>query len=95
MDTAADPPAPFFHADSDALRFWVELPGRPPMGAIIGRRVLQQCFQGREDGSDALSVYAQNRRTIHAAVARRAAAGSLEPVMLREFDMRLSERPPR
>lgn len=89
-----DTPAPFFHTDSDALRFWVDLPGRPPIGASIDRRVLRQCFQGREDGSDALAVYAENRRTMHAAVARRVAAGSLEPVMLREFDLRLSEWPP-
>jgi hypothetical protein len=57
------------------------------MGASIERRVLWQCFQAREDGSDALAVYADNRRTIHAAVARRVAAGSLEPVMLREHDL--------
>lgn len=65
------------------------------MGASIDRRVLQQCFQGREDGSDALAVYVENRRTIDAAVARRVAAGSLEPVMLREFDLRQPAQPTR
>jgi hypothetical protein len=80
-------PAPWFHADSGALRFWVELPEGPPMGAVLSARLLQMLYQGHADGSDAIAIYESNRRVIDAAVMRRAAAGSLEPVMLREHDL--------
>ena len=89
--TASDVPrgltAAYFHADSDALRFWVPIPGQDPMGASISRQVLQYRFQGRPDGSDALAVYAAQRAIIDAAVTRRAAQGAREPVMLREGDL--------
>ena len=85
-------PEPYYHADSEALRFWVSIPDRAPIGAILGKRVLQHRFLGQADGSDALAVYAANRLVIDAAVARRTAGGSLEPVMLREYDLPLSPR---
>jgi hypothetical protein len=80
-------PAAFFHAETDALRFWVPMPDQAPMGAIISRRVLQHRFQGSPDGSDALATYTAHRDVIDAAVARRAAEGAREPVMLREHDL--------
>lgn len=86
-DLLHDLPAAYFHADSDALRFWVHIPGQVPMGASIARQVLQYRFQGRPDGSDALAIYAAHRPLIDAAVTRRAAQGGREPVMLREHDL--------
>ena len=80
-------PSPWFHTDSGGLRFWVALPDGPPMGAVLSARLLQFLYQGQSDGSDAIAVYESNRRAIDAAVVRRAAAGSLEPVMLRENDL--------
>lgn len=80
-------PEPYFHVDSDALRFWVRLPDGALMGASIARRVLHHRFKGQADGSDAVSVYAAHQQAIDAAVARRVASGSREPVMLREHDL--------
>lgn len=80
-------PSPWFHHDSGGLRFWVELPDGPPMGAVLSARLLQFLYQGHADGSDAIAIYEANRRAIDDAVVRRAAAGSLEPVMLRENDL--------
>lgn len=76
-----------FHEDSQALRFWVELPSGAPIGAILPRRVLHHRFQALMDGSDAVTIYETHRGEIVAAVLRRVAAGSLEPVMLRESDL--------
>jgi hypothetical protein len=80
-------PSPWFHADSGALRFWVALPDGQLMGAVLSARLLQFLYQAHPDGSDAIAVYESNRGAIDAAVLRRAAAGSLEPVMLRENDL--------
>jgi hypothetical protein len=80
-------PSPWFHTDSGGLRFWVALPDGPPMGAVLSARLLQLLYEASPDGSDAVAVYESNRRVIDAAVVRRAAAGSLEPVMLREYDL--------
>lgn len=80
-------PPPEFHAESDALRFWVPTAGQASVGASVSRSVLHYRFNGLADGSDAVNVYAANRPLIDAAVLRRVAAGSREPVMLREHDL--------
>ena len=87
-----DLPPPEFHVESDALRFWVALADQGQVGASVSRSVLHYCFKGRQDGSDAALVYAANRSEIDAAVVRRVAAGSREPVMLREHDLPVSAR---
>ncbi len=79
-------PPPAFHADTDALRFWVLTPDQLRVGASVSSSVLHYRFKGQLDGSDATHIYAVNRIEIDAAVVRRVAAGSLEPVMLREYD---------
>jgi hypothetical protein len=86
-DSSGALPSPVFHVESDALRFWVRLPDEHTMGASVSRSVLHHRFRGRPDGSDALAIYDANRSEIDAAVARRAAEGSLEPVMVRENDL--------
>jgi hypothetical protein len=85
--TAVDLPAPVFHAETDALRFWVAIPGSAVTGASVSRSVLHYRFQALLDGSDALVIYAANRVALDSAVLRRVAAGSREPVMLREHDL--------
>lgn len=82
-------PAPQYHADTDALRFWVTLSNGAVVGATLSRQVLHYGLQGRLDGSDAVAVYQAHREQADAAVRRRVAAGSREPVMLREHDLLL------
>lgn len=77
-------PAAFFHEDSGAVRFWVRTHQGTFVGASIRKDVLHFRFRAVTDGVDALSVYAAHRREIDAAVLRRIADGSIEPVILRE-----------
>lgn len=81
------PPAPFFHDASGALRFWVLTGEGRFIGATITREALHFLFQGKISGDDAVATYLQHHREIDDAVLRRVAAGSIEPVMLREADM--------
>jgi hypothetical protein len=80
-------PAAFWHPDSGAVRLWVEVPGAAPIGAMLSLRLLQQRFDAKPDGSDAVASYAAHRAEIDAAVLARVRSGSIEPVMLREFDL--------
>ena len=75
--------APYFHPESDAVRFWVPIDGGF-MGASISRRTLHFRFRPGAKDDDPLETFKANTRDIHAAVTRRVAEGSLEPVMLRE-----------
>ncbi|HJV72530.1 DUF1488 family protein [Ideonella sp.] len=79
--------APFLHAESDSVRFWVPI-GADWVGAIISRRTLHHRFRPQAEGEDPLETYQAHEREIHDAVRRRVAAGSREPVMLREYDLR-------
>ena len=80
-------PAPFFHEESGAVRFWVEVDGAF-VGATISRQTLHYRFKPDSGSDEALATYFQNAPEIDAAVRRRVAAGSREPVMLRDFDVR-------
>jgi hypothetical protein len=78
---------PYFHQESGTVRFWVQLDGGDLVGATISKETLHYRFRGHLDGSDSVAVYTAYREAIDAAVRRRFAAGSREPVMLREFDV--------
>jgi hypothetical protein len=80
-------PTPFFHDDSGAVRFWVRTDSGAFIGASVPKGALHYRFKAALDGSDALMVYQANQREIDAAVLRRVASGSIEPVMLRERDL--------
>lgn len=80
-------PAAFFHEDSGSVRCWVDIGTGQPMGAIVRPPLLHHRFGAAMDGSDALSIYLTHRVVIDDAVRRRAAAGALEPVLLRESDL--------
>lgn len=77
---------PYFHADSDAVRFWVEINGAP-VGASISQRTLHHRYHPKRTDDEPLATYLANTAEIHAAVMRRVASGSIEPVMLRELDV--------
>lgn len=79
-------PEAFFHEDSGAVRFWVRTDAGGWMGAMVRKEVLQYRFRAAASGVDALKTYREHQAEIDAAVLRRMAAGSIEPVMLREAD---------
>jgi Protein of unknown function (DUF1488) len=92
--TPPTPPSePFFHAGSGALRFWVPQDDGQYIGATISKETLHYCLQGDSTGSNAVAIYEVNRQRIDEAVRRRWAAGSREPVMLRDADVAAHQTP--
>ena len=85
-DSAA-PPAPYLHEESGTVRFWVLTEGGKHVGATISKQTLHFRFHAQMSGADAEAIYLANREIIDAAVRSRVARGSIEPVMLREFDV--------
>lgn len=81
------PPAPFFHDASGAVRFWVLTGQGSFIGATIGRETLHYLFEDERSRAEPVALYLKHHRVIDEAVLRRCAAGSLEPVMLREADL--------
>ena len=80
-------PAPFFHEPSGAVRFWVAGDDGSFTGASITKETLHYRFKADRSGNDAMAIYTLHRQEIDAAVRRRIARGSIEPVMLREVDV--------
>lgn len=78
---------PHFHIDSGAVRFWVPVNGQL-IGASISRETLHYRFRPHAQGDDPLETFHAHVQDITAAVERRVATGSIEPVMLREYDLR-------
>lgn len=78
----------FLHEASDTVRFWVPIDGRA-FGASVGRAALHHRYRPQAQGEDPLETLRANLPDIEAAVRRRVAQGALEPVMLREFDLRV------
>ena len=81
-------PTPFLHDASGDVRFWVLLDDGASIGASISMRALHYRYRAAMGGADAVATYNAHRSEIDAAVRRRFAAGSLEPVMLREHDLK-------
>lgn len=79
--------APFFHTDTGTVRFWV-LVDDQPVGASIRRETLHHALRPGMPEADSLETYHAHSQAIDDAVRRRVAQGSIEPVMLREFDLR-------
>lgn len=77
----------FFHPDSKAVRFSVLIDDQP-VGASITQSTLHYRFRPTAVNEDPLETYTANAKQIEDAVRRRVAEGSLEPVMVREFDLR-------
>lgn len=86
---AITPHSPFFHDDSASVRFWV-LVDEVLVGASITRTTLHYRYKALHTDDDALATYLENAAEIDAAVRRRVAAGSREPVLLRDADISAS-----
>lgn len=80
--------SPFFHEASGTVRFWVPVDGNL-LGASVSREALHHRYSPTAQGDDPLETYRAHAAEIEAAVRRRLAEGSREPVMLREYDLRL------
>ena len=78
---------PSFHEPSGAVRFWVQVDSLL-VGASISRETLHYRFRPDARGEDPLETYKAHAADIDAAVRRRVAKGSIEPVMVREHDLR-------
>ena len=85
MTNAAD--RPVFDEGSDTVRFWVAV-GERMLGATVGRLALHYCYRPMGQDDRPLETFEAHRGDIEAAVRRRYAQGCLEPVMLREYDLR-------
>lgn len=79
--------APYFHDASGSVRFWVPVEGAQFVAASIGREALRHHFRTAEQ-ADPLETFCLHVAEVESAVRRRLAQGSMEPVMLRENDMR-------
>lgn len=79
-------PAPFFHTDSDAIRFWVNVDGHC-VGATVGRHTLHYRFRPEGRDEDPMKTFHLHASVMELAVRRRVRQGSIEPVMLREYDL--------
>jgi hypothetical protein len=79
--------SPFFHEASATVRFWILVDGQP-FGASVGRDALHHRYRPTTHDDDPLETYRANAADIEAAVRRRVAQGSREPVLLREYDLR-------
>ena len=79
--------APYFHDDSDSVRFWVPIAGIA-VGASVRRDVLHHRYAPHSVDEDPLATFQTNLGAIEDAVRRRVANGSIEPVMIREFDLK-------
>ena len=77
----------YFHSDSGAVRFWVVI-ADGLVGASVARSVLHYRFRPGVMNDDPLETFLSHTPEIEAAVRRRVAQGSIEPVMLRESDLR-------
>lgn len=80
-------PSAFFHIPSGTVRFWVLVNGIS-VGATIGKATLRYRYRPYEIEDEPLATYISNSAEIDAAVRRRVAGGSVEPVMLQDHDVR-------
>ena len=79
-------PQAYFDDTAGIVYLWVRTDAGFPMGAMLRKEVLHFRFKAAMSGVDALTTYQHHRAEIEAAVLRRIATGSLEPVLLRESD---------
>jgi hypothetical protein len=84
-------PQPFLHLPSGTVRFWVLVDGQF-VGSSIRREILHYRYHATQTDDDPMVTYAANAAEIHAAVRRRVAKGSIEPVMLRDADIQAAPR---
>ncbi|KQP35853.1 DUF1488 family protein [Pseudorhodoferax sp. Leaf274] len=76
----------FFHDDSGTVRFWVQL-DQGHIGAMVRKETLHYRFHPQGVNDDPLATYRDHAAEIDSAVRRRVAAGSAEPILLRDGDI--------
>ena len=79
--------AAFFHEASNSVRFWVPIAGIA-VGAAVNRETLERLDEAPPATGDPLVAFRENQAAIEDAVRRRVAAGAIEPVVIREPDLR-------
>ena len=77
---------PFFHEASGAVHFWVPIDGHF-IGASIGKETLHYCYGSTAIDDQPMENFQLNAHEIAAAGRRRVSGGSVEPVMLRGYDL--------
>ena len=82
---------PFFHESSGSVRFWVLVDGLL-VGASIGKETLHYSYRPTANDDSPLDTYKLHAQEIDDAVRQRVSGGSVEPVMLREFDLHKAMR---
>ena len=82
------PPTAFFHTDSGAVRFWVDV-ADIPVGASISLATLHHRYRPEAHGENPMDTFTAHRAELEAVVRRRVGEGAIEPVMLREHDLKL------
>jgi hypothetical protein len=77
----------FFHEATGCVRFWVQV-GEVSIGATVSRDALHHRYSPQATGEDPMQTFRAHLSSLEDAVRRRVASGSIEPVMLREHDLR-------
>ena len=78
---------PYFDDPSGTVRFFVDVDGTR-VRASVSRESLHYRYRPDARGEDPLQTFEANAAAIEFAVRRRLAQGSLDPVLLREADLR-------
>lgn len=78
----------YFHEASGTVRFWVLVDGQYK-GSSVSREALHHRYQPAGRNEDPMETFQQNHAEVEAAARRRFSEGALEPVMLREHDLRV------
>lgn len=88
-----DPPPfdPHYHVQSESVRFCVRV-GSRWIGASINRRVLHYALRPQAIGEDPLDTYRIHADLLSRVVTARVEGGALEPVMLREHEVRMASQ---
>jgi hypothetical protein len=81
----------FLHEGSRSIRFWVSIDGAL-VGASVSSETLRFSYAPQAPTQDPLVTFRANIAGLEEAVRRRVAKGSIEPVMLREFDLRVAPK---
>src|SRR5690349_13706135 len=87
MNTDEPPEEPHFHEASATVRFWLLVEGRLK-AASVSRIALHHRYRPNAHDEDPCETFRQYAHEIEAAARRRFSEGALEPVMLREYDLR-------
>lgn len=78
----------YYDEASEVVRFWVPV-GERLVGASVSRQTLHYRYCPQAHGESHLETYEAHASELESAVRHRLAQGCLEPVMLRDFDLRV------